>query len=263
MSLIRANLFSKKLLRTVDVTVVLPVDKEQHPESFKTLYLLHGILGDDLDWVNNTRIKMWAEANNLAVVMPSGENGYYVNDEDGLCFYSDFIGEELVEITRKMFPLSSKRDDTFIAGLSMGGYGALTNGLRFNQTFSYIGCLSLALIPDLVSENEGGFSSLSFFKSKFGGTPEQIRNTIKDPRYNLENISGAIPNIYITCGTEDFVLEGNHTIHRFLQEHNVEHIYDLDNGNHDWDYWDQKIGEFLKILPLDIETNHRHSGNIS
>lgn len=262
MSLIRANFFSKKLLRTVDITVVLPIDKENHPREFKTLYLLHGILGDNLDWLHGTRIKMWAEENNLAVVMPSGENGCYVNDEDGMRLYSEFIGEELVNITREMFPLSSKREDTFIGGLSMGGYGALTNGLLYNQTFSHIACLSLALIPDMVTENGPGFSSPQFFKKIFGATPEEIRYSIKDPRFNIENIDGDIPAIFMTCGTEDFVLEGNETIHQFLIEHQIQHVYDLDQGIHDWYYWDKKIQEVINWLPLDNKTEHRHSGNV-
>ena len=85
--------------------------------------------------------------------MPSGENKFYVNNEYTCERFSDFIGEELVEVTRKMFHLSDKKEDTYIAGLSMGGYGAIVNGFKFNNTFGYVAGLSSALIlDDVLSE---------------------------------------------------------------------------------------------------------------
>lgn len=82
---------------------------------------------------------------NLAVVMPAGENAFYVDQPSIGAMHGQFIGEELVEITRKMFPLSRKREDTFIGGLSMGGFGALRNGLKYHDTFGAVICLSGAL----------------------------------------------------------------------------------------------------------------------
>ena len=135
MATIQVNFMSKSLMRTVDIQVILPVDKFDFFEAvppatkpFKTLYLLNGVFGDYHDWIKSTRIALWAEENNLAVVMPAGENMFYVDSPGIGTAYSTFIGKELVEITRKMFPLSSKCEDTFIGGLSMGGYGALYNG---------------------------------------------------------------------------------------------------------------------------------------
>ena len=132
MALIQVNFMSKALLRTVTVNVILPVDKfsmadqaEREDKPYKTLYLLHGIFGNYTDWVTGTDIVRLAQARDLAVVMPSGENGFYLDQPDQGRNYAAFIGEELVNITRKMFPLSRKREDTFIGGLSMGGYGAI------------------------------------------------------------------------------------------------------------------------------------------
>ena len=154
MALIQVNFVSKSLMRTVPIQVILPVDKfslsdkplrEEKP--FKTLYLLHGIFGNYTDWVTNTRIQKWAEKKNLAVVMPSGDNAFYVDDPAGGNLYGQFIGQELVDITRRMFPLSRKREDTFIGGLSMGGFGAMRNGLKYHETFgcviSFSGVLEL------------------------------------------------------------------------------------------------------------------------
>ena len=129
MAFIQVSFMSKTLMRTVPLQVILPVDKftfgqpEREEKPFKTLYLLHGIFGNETDWVHGTRIQRWAEEKNLAVVMPAGENAFYVDQPSIGAMHGQFIGEELVEITRKMFPLSRKREDTFIGGLSMGGFG--------------------------------------------------------------------------------------------------------------------------------------------
>ena len=127
MALVQVDFFSEKLMRTVTINAIIPVDKKlnQPNKKFKTLYLLHGIFGNYTDWVCGTRIQRWAQDHDLAVIMPSGENKFYVDNENSHEYYSQFIGEELVSITRAMFPLSQRREDTFIAGLSMGGYGAI------------------------------------------------------------------------------------------------------------------------------------------
>ena len=115
MAFIQVSFMSKTLMRTVPLQVILPVDKftfgqpKREEKPFKTLYLLHGIFGNETDWVHGTRIQRWAEEKNLAVVMPAGENAFYVDQPSIGAMHGQFIGEELVEITRKMFPLSRKR----------------------------------------------------------------------------------------------------------------------------------------------------------
>ena len=111
MALIQINYVSAALQRTVPLQVILPVDKLTPdgklpaPKKFKTLYLLHGYLGNYTDWVSGTRIQRWAEERDLAVVMPSGDNAFYVDNPTTGNNYGKFIGEELVEVTRRMFPL--------------------------------------------------------------------------------------------------------------------------------------------------------------
>ena len=183
MALIQVNYLSKALFRTVPLNVILPVDRISfqtgtYTESgtpFKTLYLLHGLLGNYTDWVTGTRIQRYAEEKNLAVIMPSGDNAFYVNGRTRNNDYGTFIGEELVYITRKMFPLSAKREDTFIAGLSMGGYGAIRNGLKYAETFGYVAGLSSALhILDEDADNVAG-------EHEIFGDLEEARRSDKNP----------------------------------------------------------------------------------
>lgn len=247
MSTIRANIYSNSLSRQVNITVVLPIENEKPVDGYKTLYLLNGFMGDDLDWLQDTRVKRWALENNLAVVMPAGENGFYVNDESGRRNYSQYIGEELVAITRKMFPLSTKREHTFIAGLSMGGYGAITNGLKYNQVFGKIGAFSLALVNELTMV-EDSISKPKFINQIFGQDVTSIRNSDQDPRYLIENFKGSWPQIYLACGYDDFVFHCSELVHAHLEEYKVNHTYVKTEGGHEWDFWDAQIYQFIKWL---------------
>ena len=123
MALLQINLLSRSLMRTVPVTVVLPVDKMTDfnapllPEKkYPTLYLLHGIFGSTLDWLSGTCIERYATEHDLCVVMPSGDNSFYVDRPGANQNYGEFVGQELVELTRRMLPLSRERKDTFIGG---------------------------------------------------------------------------------------------------------------------------------------------------
>lgn len=275
MALIRVDLFSESLMRTVTVNAIIPVDKMTLPgmpkrekKPFKTLYLLHGIFGNYTDWVTGTRIQRWAQDQNLAVIMPSGENKFYVDNLATGEMYSTFIGKELVEKTRELFPLSCKREDTFIAGLSMGGYGALTNGLRFHETFSCIGALSSGLIIDgiLASDNTSllPVQRRSYYESVFGDL-DKLVGSEKDYKalvLELKKNNLDIPKIYMACGTEDFLIEQNRDYHNFLEAQKVDVTYVEGPGAHTWDFWDTYIEKFLAWLPLERQTESIHSGNV-
>lgn len=256
MAILQVNFFSELFCRTVTANVILPADKSANgsyvprEKPYKTLYLLHGYSGNYADWVHYTRIQHWAEERDLAVVMPSGENGYYVDSLLG--DFGEFVGRELVEVTRRMFPLSNRREDTYLAGLSMGGYGAIRNGLKYWPTFSCIAGLS---------------SALHFFE-----TP---RAKLTDPRARLFQACGVesptdenprvayremergclergLPKtrIYMACGTSDSLLPGNRTFRDYLQSRDAALTYVEAPGKHNWDFWNDQILKVLKWLPL-------------
>ena len=271
MALLQVNFLSSALKRTVPMTVILPVDKifgddrtEPDTPCFKTLYLLHGLLGNCTDWAMNTRIQQWAEAKNLAVVMPSGDNSFYVDQRIPNNDYGDFIGRELVEITRKMFPLSHKREDTYIAGLSMGGFGAIRNGLVYSGTFSRIAGLSSALHffetpPDIPLHSLMG-------EEKVFGNLAEAALTNKNPRVALAHLleqGSPLPEIYMACGLQDNLLDANRRFKAFLEEKGVILTYEETAGSHNWDFWNDQIQKVLAWLPLDEASEGLNSGNVS
>lgn len=275
MAMIQVDFFSKSLLRTVTVNAILPVDKLMMPgmsvrekKPFKTLYLLHGIFGNYTDWVNGTRIQAWAQDQNLAVIMPSGENHFYVDCEATGEKYGEFIGKELVEVTRDLFHLSDKREDTFIAGLSMGGYGAVRNGLKYWETFGYIAGLSSGFIQQWVLNSTDDApmptSRRSYYQTVFGDL-EKLPGSDKDVRaliLKLKEEKADIPHMYLCCGTEDFLLKENRDYYDFLTGNGIEVTYEEGPGAHEWYFWDTYIKKVLEWLPLENSQAGVSSGNV-
>lgn len=255
MSIVEVTFPSYTLRRSVTFKALIPNEGGYTPgkagefskEKRKTLYLLHGYTGDCNDYIMNSNISFLAGINNLAVIFPSGENSFYLEDIDKGEDFSRFIGEELVAYTRSLFRLSEDREDTYIGGFSMGGYGAMINGLRYPETFSKIISLSGAYIalniadagvylPDGVSDEK--------YQRRIFGEAEQLRNSNKDPRFCLENLKAAgtqIPDIYLVCGAEDFLIESNRKLHRFLIEQEIAHLYKEGEGVHNWVYWNKHL----------------------
>ena len=275
MALLEVTLFSQALMRTVPVNVILPADKMTFPgqperpeKPFPTLYLLHGVFGSCIDWVSGTRIQRFAEENDLAVVMPSGDNAFYVDQPKAHNNYGEFIGQDLVRLTRRMFPLSRKREDTFIGGLSMGGYGALRNGLKYSDTFGAIVALSGALILEEVAARteEAPFflGSKSYGEACFGDLTKLLDSDM-NPRYIVRELKKAgrpIPSVYMACGVSDNLLDVNRDMAAFLKENGVNVTFEEGPGSHEWDFWDRYIKKAIDWLPLEKGTAGINSGNV-
>ena len=269
MALLQVNYLSEQLFRTVPLQVILPTDKlaftkegylNEDGKRYKTLYLLHGLLGNYTDWVSGTRIQRWAQEKNLAVVMPSGDNAFYVNQQIPRNNYEEFIGRELVQMTRRMFPLSDKREDTFIAGLSMGGYGAIRNGLKYSETFGYVAGLSSAL-----HTFEGEKGNISGVSNVYGDL-KQASLSDKNPRVALANVikeKRPMPKFYLACGLDDGLLKSNRIFRDLLIENGVDVTYVEEPGAHEWDFWDRQIKAVLDWLPLEEASQGRNSGNVT
>lgn len=267
MALIQINYISNALQRTVPVQVILPVDKLTPDgmlppkKKYKTLYLLHGYLGNYTDWVSGTRIQRWAEERDLCVVMPSGDNAFYVDrPATGNC-YGQFIGEELVEITRRMFPLSDKREDTFIGGLSMGGFGAMRNGLKYHDTFGVVISFSgvLELFEQWKNLPEG--EDCSFQEGIFGPFEKAV-DSDKNPIWLAKHLENDRPKIYICCGTEDRLLTQNRNYRNLLTTLGYDVTYEEGPGDHNWDFWDTYIKKVIEWLPLEEKSQGISSGNV-
>ena len=274
MALLHCNFMSRSLGRPVPIQVVLPTDKMAGPQGqapqgpFKTLYLLHGIFGDETDWVCGTRLQSWTQDRNLAVVMPAGENSFYVDNPRASRLYGTYIGKELVDFTRRTFPLSAKREDTFIGGLSMGGFGAIVNGLQNPETFGAVCALSSALILDSMMENKEYTDFLmtnkGYYESVFGDL-DQVRGSDMDYDALAEKVAKepVKPRFYMACGTEDGLIGVNRAFRDHLQGLGFDVTYEEGPGVHDWYFWDKYILKAMEWLPLDRPEQGISSGHVS
>ena len=247
MAYIQMTFAADTLKRWTDFDVILPVEKAgnpaaEKPEHFPTLYLLHGFSGNSKDWITYSGIRRYAEEHNIAVVMPSGENAFYVDNEEMGLYSGSFI-KELVEFTRRVLPLSEKREDTFIGGLSMGGFGALRNGMLYSDMFSKIISLSGAfIIEDIAGAKEGsnvGMESYGYYRRIFGDL-DHVEKTDKNPLICAEQAAekGNAPKVMMACGTEDFLIENNRQVHAGLENMGIDIEYFEGPGTHNWDFWD-------------------------
>ncbi|MDE6202867.1 MAG: acetylesterase, partial [Lachnospiraceae bacterium] len=226
MAIIHVKFFSNSLMRTVPFTAVLPNDgtfsKYGEPDfitgKMKTLYLLHGYTGDETDYLANTRVRELGRKYGIAVIMPNGDNSFYVDNPAEKRYFGKYIGEELVAYTRRLFCLSENRKDTYIGGLSMGGYGAMRNGLKYAHTFSKIFAFSGAYLPVRIADNGGNAAddgiSDAAFQHRIFGDPKKIASSDMDPRFiysQLKNNGKDIPKIFMAEGSEDILLKENHS----------------------------------------------------
>ena len=271
MAFIQINLMSESLMRTINVNAIIPVDKisfntkeVKKQKKFKTLYLLHGVYGSQVDWINGTNIQRWAEEKNLAVIMPAGENRFYIDQPKTHDYYGKLIGEELVRVTRKLFPLSDKKEDTFICGLSMGGFGALRNGLKHYDTFGYVAGLSSANILDI----ENVKSSLlgeDYMETVFGDL-KKARNSDKSISWLIRNNARegkTDQKIYMACGESDMLKDQTRELSKLFRENGYEITYETGPGAHEWDFWNRYIKHVVDWLPLDDDKSGINSGNVS
>jgi len=275
MAYITINFISEALMRTVSVNVVLPADKIAFPgmpepsfEDFPTLYLLHGVFGNHVDWVCGTRVQRWAEDAGLAVVMPAGENAFYLDHEVTHANYGDFVGRELPEVMRRMFHLSPRREDTFIAGLSMGGFGALRNGLKYHETFGRVGAFSAALVLGGIEErtNESPlFIERRDYAEAIFGDLDVVHECDKDPLWNARQLAAAgedLPELYLACGTKDSLYAPNVDFRDAVKDLGFSVTWDEEPFAHEWDFWDLELKRFIDWLPLGEGGAGVNSGNV-
>ncbi|PZE22274.1 alpha/beta hydrolase [Paenibacillus xerothermodurans] len=255
MALIQCNFFSEALQLSTSMTVILPQQTrtqigqqnvkmgDRHP----TLYLLHGLSDDDTIWLRRTSIERYVAPLGLAVVMPQVHRSWYTDMVHGNRYWT-FLSEELPELCRSFFPLSDAREDNFVAGLSMGGYGALKWALskpdQFAAAASLSGAVNRARVPDDPER-------LREYRLIHGD--ESVAGTANDLFWLLQQCDaseGPKPKLYQCCGTEDFLYEDNMLFRNACANTDLDFTYEEGPGAHEWGYWDEKIQDVLAWLPL-------------
>lgn len=262
MALFQVDFYSKSLAKSTCFHVILPNDvptemttgNENYNRKMKTLFLLHGYSGSSKDWLLGSSVQELAGKYNMAVVMPSGDNSFYLDGKGTGKAYCQFVGKELVEYTRKVFNLSERKEDTYIGGLSMGGFGAIHTGLYFSDTFGKIVGLSSALIihniANIKEDHQDFIADYHYYASTFGAL-DQLVHSVNNPEYLIrkwKEEKKAIPPIYMACGTEDFLIEENRAFHKFLVTEEIDVTYIESPGVHNWEFWNRYLEPSIQWL---------------
>jgi S-formylglutathione hydrolase FrmB len=217
------------------------------------LYLLHGYSDDQTAWQRWSSVECYVEGLNLAVVMPAVQNSFYSDMANGGKFFT-YVTEEVPALVHEIFPLSTKRADTFIAGLSMGGYGAFKLALTRPDLYAAAASLSGALDISAVVNAHGDRDDQFWFermRNNFGDL-EKIPGGSHDLFALAKNASKSTvkPRLYQFCGTDDFLYADNLRFREAIRPLGFDYTYAETPGDHKWIYWDQQIQNVLAWLPL-------------
>ncbi len=253
--LMNCHYYSPVLRRNTYINVFVPSPNEEDEpvqQNCPVLYLLHGLHGDANSWLHFSNVERYAREAGIAVVMPSVGNSFYQDMACGERFFT-YMTEELPKFIQGLFPVSRKREDTYIAGLSMGGYGAYFLGLRCPERYSAIASFSGALdigfrtSPIPVGKNV----PQPFYVEACFGDMTKIAGSERDVFFLYEQAAakGILPRMYQSCGTADYLYSMNVKSHEKLMEMGAEITYRETPGMaHEWDFWDQEVRYLLKWL---------------
>jgi putative tributyrin esterase len=253
---LRVDFFSDSLSLSTSMTVLLPqrtttqigmagASSDGPPP---VLYLLHGLSDDDTIWLRRTSIERYVAPLGLAVVMPQVHRSFYADEHYGGRYWT-FLSEELPSLVSSWFRVSERREDTFVAGLSMGGYGALKWALRQPDRFAAAASLSGAL--DIVGRHSGPvreedprlFERVYGDRSPAGSDDDLLASVARaDP--------DALPALYVCCGEQDELVDGNRAFLDACGAAAVPVTTSFGPGAHDWAYWDSTVQDVLAWLPL-------------
>lgn len=250
MALITCNFRSQALLIHTAAHVILPQqgtwDTALPDRRWPTLWLLHGLSDDHTTWLRQTAIERYVGDLPLAVVMPAANRSFYQDMAAGARYWT-FVSEELPALMRSWFPLSDRRADNFVAGLSMGGYGALRLGLAHPDRFAAIASFSGAVDPVRIKPDEFWMRERAMMFGDLDAVPGSDTDLFALAERVAQG-SDPRPPIYQYCGRADVLYEHNVRFHKHLEALSWESVWVRDSGGHTWDRWDTQIERALAWL---------------
>lgn len=269
-SIITLKLTSLYLSGNTEVTIILPSPPNSIPpqdfyesgEKFKVLWLLHGTFGDSSDWLRYSRIDLYASEHNIAVVMPSALNSDYVNwDCFGLGYHMyDYFFQELMPVIYNWFPISDKREDNYIAGLSMGGFGTMVFALNHPEKFSVAASLSGPIMdpynpPDCTPVKVVPPHIQAFRPNRkvnqlanAGGKEGYLKSPANTWDKIVENVKKGVdmPTLYFCCGMDDWIYPSFIHFKEYAEKNQVPAIFEEEPGyTHEWRFWDMYMEKVI------------------
>jgi enterochelin esterase-like enzyme len=257
------KLSSSILGRDVAYAVYLPPDYATSTRRYPVVYLLHGYTDDESGWIQFGEVNMAAdraiverEIPPMIIVMPDGGVSWYINDAQGKVRYEDMFVKELVPHIDSTYRTRPSREYRGIAGLSMGGWGTLTHGLRHPELFSACAAFSAAVWPDeeVLGMKQDNWDKILGPVLGVGLVGKERLTTYfrqvnpLDLAKSLSEDSLKKVRYYIDCGDDDFLIRGNFALHLLLLDRKIPHEFRVRDGGHTWSYWRTGIVDGLKFI---------------
>ncbi len=242
MALLHCRFFSNALKTASSVHVILPESGVANPETKPAVvYLLHGLSDDDSVWVRRTSLERYVASMNVAVIMPNVHRSFYSDMVYGGAYWR-FVSQELPEWVSRSFRVSSRGEKTFVAGISMGGYGAFKLALNYPERYKAAASLSGAL--DLSNPVFRKRNDLREALELVYGGVDGFRSSENDLIYVMKTMGaspGNLPQMYQWCGTEDFLYDCNASFRKAAESTGLSLTYREGPGGHEWGLWDVQI----------------------
>lgn len=242
MALCQIEVFSQALKMQTQVTVVIPQKKTvgeigiangASDTAYPCLYLLHGLSDDHSIWLRRTSVERYAAEYGICVVMPEVQRSFYTDMKYGLNYYT-YVAKELPALMEELFHLSPRREDRYVAGLSMGGYGALKIALREGKTFC--AGAGLSSVTDVVSRKRDETMIPIFGETDPVPAEDDLFALAKAHADDPDR-----PRLYMAVGTEDTLYEQNIRLRDELDRLGYDLTYREGPGRHSWAFWDEYI----------------------
>lgn len=250
MALIHVSLYANTLKRNTEFHVLTPDGRA--PGFLRTapvLVLLHGWAGNHHDWLLGSDLSRHVQERGFVAVVPSGGNHFYLDDEEMEEYHSRWLAEELPSALETHFGIVWDRRRCYLGGYSMGGYGALRNGLAFPHRFGGAIGLSSALITAEISKLQPGertpYAGYAYYRQVFGDLTTLLGSDrdVEALAARVASGAGPLPRLYLACGTDDFLLEPNRSLQRRLEHLGLPHLWLETVGGHDFAFWNAQLAQ--------------------
>ena len=252
MALFRGDIRSQALEMDTSLSVILPGDRpvRDQPRPYRVLYLYHGIKINSTGWPRWTQLETYCKETGLAVVVPAVQRSFYTDMAMGPAYFT-YVADELPRLCCELFGISSRREDTFVGGFSMGGYGALKAALRRPERFG--GCAALSVVCDPVAfarSPQGGAICRREIPAIWG--PEETVPP-EDDLFALAQQAAALPQedrprIYWAIGKRDFLYQENQRLRQRFDQVGLGYTYEEWDGVHDWAFWGPAVRKAIRFL---------------
>lgn len=240
MAFLQAQIFSNTLNMTTPINVIIPSTKNVN--DMPVLYLLHGLSDNHSNWIRRTNIELFADEYECIVVMPEVQRSFYADMVNGLNYFS-YITDDLPKILKQLFGISTEREKTYVAGLSMGGYGALKCAFTYPERYCAVAAFSSVadLQASVLNKKEGGIFNMGEFTAIFGGEEIGENNDLFFLLDKLVKQKAQKPKVFLSCGTLDELYPQNIKLRDELMKNDFDPNYIEWAADHSWDFWNASI----------------------